>query len=112
MEVHLNMRVLLRFVGWSLENGELTLIEGWLLDGLGIELDSLSNPSIMEDSHSDGAQPGVVIIRCIRNKESIDLKVVVAQQVEGGAVVTGRCSRAALLPTNGWQSVGQSHTCT
>ena len=40
-EVHLNMRVLLRFVGWSLENGELTLVEGQLL---GIELDSLSNP--------------------------------------------------------------------
>ena len=35
-----------------------------------------------------GAQPGVVVISRIRNKESVHLKVVIAQQVEGGAVVT------------------------
>ena len=102
-EVHLNTRVLVCFVGWSLENGQLALVEGQLLDGLSIKLDFLSNPNqlissyelecggllaITEGSHSDGPQPGVVVISGIRNKESIHLKVVVAQQVEGGIVAT------------------------
>ena len=42
----------------------------------------------MEGCHSDGAQPGIVVISGIGNKESVHLKVVVAQQVKGGVVAT------------------------
>jgi hypothetical protein len=102
-EVHLHARVQLGMVGRNLENRQLAIVEGKLLDGLGVELDSLTNPdqlisscepkgggllSITEGSHSDGAQPGVVIISGIGNKESIHLEVVVAQQVEDGVVST------------------------
>ena len=101
--VHLNARVSLSVVGWNLENRQLALVEGQLLDGLCVELDSRSNPdqlisssepecgdllSVTEGNHSDGAQPGAVIISGIRNKESIHLKLVIAQEVEGGVVST------------------------
>ena len=43
--VHLNTRVSLGVVGWNLENGQLALVEGQLLDGLCVNLDYRSNPN-------------------------------------------------------------------
>ena len=38
----------------------------------------------MADSDSNGAQPGVIIVCVISNKESIHLELVVADKVENG----------------------------
>ena len=74
-ELHLNTRVSLGVVGWNLENRQLALVEGKLLDGRCIWLDSFSNPDqlisscelecdhlpfIMEGNNSHRTQPGVV----------------------------------------------------
>ena len=40
----------------------------------------------MEDSNSNGPQPSVVIGSGIWNKKSIHLKLVIADEVEGGVV--------------------------
>ena len=42
----------------------------------------------MVDGDSNGSQPGVVIIGVIRNKESIHLELVVADEVENGVGLT------------------------
>ena len=42
----------------------------------------------MADGHSNGAQPGVVIIGVIGNKQSIRLELVVADEVEDGVALT------------------------
>ena len=82
---------------------QLSLVEGQLFDDICIKCDPLSNnnlvmssnklecgclASIVENSNSSGSQLGVVPIGVIRNKESIHLKVVIAQQIENGVVAT------------------------
>ena len=126
-EVHLNTRVQLGCIGWSLENRQLSrLVEGQLLDGLSVELDLLSNPdqlisssesesgcllSIMESSHSNSAQPSVVIISHVRNEESIHLKVVVSEKVEDGVVATleGVAKQLSFRQPNGKVRVRATH---
>ena len=75
-------------------------MEGELLDGLGLHLNSLSNPDelisccelecgglvLVEGSDPDGAEPSVVPVGVVWNKESVHLQLVVADQVEGGVV--------------------------
>ena len=102
-KLDMNARVSWSVVGWNFEHGQLALMEGELLDGLGFEVDSLSNPdqlisncelkcghllAVMVDGDSNGAQPGVVIVGVVRNKESIHLELVIADQVEDGVALT------------------------
>ena len=53
-------------------------------DLTGLELECGHLLAVMVDSDSNGAQPGVVIVGVISNKESIHLELVVADKVENG----------------------------
>ena len=100
-KLHQDTRVDGGVVGWNLEHSQLAIVEGKSLDSLCIELDSLSDLDelisscelecgsllpIMEDGDSNGPQPSVVPGSVIRNKESIHLKLLIADKVEGGVV--------------------------
>ena len=102
-ELHLNTRVLSSAVGWNFMHRQLSLVEGQLFNGVCIKCDPLSNnnlvmssnelqrhrlASIMENSNSNGSKPCVVPIGIVGNKESIHLKVAIAQQIENGVVAT------------------------
>ena len=90
-------------VGWSFEHAQFAVLEGQLLDRLGFQVDSLSDPyhlisscelecghllAILVDSDSNGAQPGVVVFGVIRNKETIHLELIIADKVEDGITLT------------------------
>ena len=102
-ELNMNTRVSWSVVGWNIEHGHFAVVEGQLLDGLCFEFNSLSNPdqlisscelecgrllASVVDGDSNGPQPGVVIIGVIRNKESIHLELVIADEVENGVGLT------------------------
>ena len=100
---HMNVRVSGTVPKRKFQKRQLPSTENQFLDGSCIKLDSLSDPdklisscelecghllAVLADSDSNGAQPGVVIVGVVRNKESIHLKLVIADQVEGGVALT------------------------
>ena len=99
--LHLDPRVSSSVARWHSEKGRFAVVEGDLLDGVGSDWITLSDLDklivgcelqgrhllpVMEDSHSNGSQPRIVPGGLIRDKESIHLKLSVADQVEGGVV--------------------------
>ena len=130
-EFHLNTRVLSRVVGCNFMHNQLSrLVERQLLDSHCIEFDPLSISdqvissyelecgylvAIIEDSNSNRPQPAGV--NCPNWAQSsgtksafIDLNVVIAQQVEDGAVLTleAVAEQTSYLQVTRWQSVGQT----
>ena len=100
---HENMRISGAVLKRKFQNRQFTAAENQFLDGSRIELNPLSDPdqlisscelerghlpAVMPDSDSNGAQPGVVVIGVVRNKESIHLELVVADEVKGGICAT------------------------
>ena len=102
-KLHVNTGVFWSVVGWNFEHAQFALLEGQLLDGLGFKHHPLSNLdqlissrelecghllAAMADSDPNGAQPGIVIVSIIGNKESIHLELVIADEVENGVGLT------------------------
>ncbi len=102
-KLDMNSRISWCVIGRNFEHGQLGLLEGQLLDGLGFNLHPLSDPDqltsscelecghllvVVVDSDSNGAQPDVVMIGVIGDKESIHLKLVIADKIENGVSLT------------------------
>ena len=105
-ELDLDARVPGSAVGWHLKHGQFAIVEGELLDGLCLHLDSIPDCdelicrceldtsrllAVMEDGDSNRAKPSVVPVGVVRDKEGIHLELLVADQVEGGVVDTLEC---------------------
>ena len=96
---HKNARISRTVLERKFQKRQLPTAKNQFLDGPCIKLNPLSDPNlsisscelecghllaVMADSDSNGAQPGVVIVCVIGNKESIHLELVVADKVENG----------------------------
>ena len=100
-ELDLDARVPRSAVGGHLKHGQFAIVEGELLDGLCLHLDSIPDCdelicrceldtcrllAVVEDGDSNRAKPSVVPVGVVGDKEGIHLELLVADQVEGGVV--------------------------
>ena len=102
---------------WYLHNGKLALSERDLAHSVGIQFNARSNdncvvrryelecghlPAVVVDSDTNGTNPCVVDTARVWNKEGVHLKLTVADDVEGGVVLSleGVAEKTAFRKTN------------